>query len=349
MSTTVVREQAVEPSYVISRWTIPFAGFLLSLMGGISYAWGVFIVPLETTFGWSRSEASLPVSIYLLVFCTVGMIYGGTLQDRYGPRKVAAAGGIFFLVAYLMASQINSFPHLWWLLISYGVLGGLGCGLAYCAIVPTMRKWFPDRVSLAITLGITGFGIASTIFAPWITRLIATHGIANTFLVLGLVTSVVTLFAAWLIRIPQPGWTPPGWEVSKATTGKMFAPKMEATLGEAIKTPLLWLIWLGFIFIIFGGLMAMTHVTPYGISILGLERPEAALAMVFFGLANGFGRPIGGLIAEKVGPLQVMLVTYLITAATYFMFNNVATTTTCGRWENRRRPYHAGPSGLWHQ
>ncbi|MEW5954655.1 MAG: MFS transporter, partial [Bacillota bacterium] len=131
MSTNIVREQALEPGYVLSRWTIPFAGFLLSLMGGISYAWGVFIVPLETAFGWSRTEAALPVSIYLLVFCTVGMIYGGTLQDKYGPRKVAAAGAVFFFLGYLMASQINSFPYLWWLLLSYGVLGGLGCGLAY--------------------------------------------------------------------------------------------------------------------------------------------------------------------------------------------------------------------------
>jgi len=315
-------------TYVISRWTIPLAGFLLSLMGGISYAWGVFIVPLETTYGWSRSQAALPVSIYLLVFCTVGMIYGGTLQDKYGPRKVAAAGGVFFFVGYLMAAQLGSFPYLWWLLLSYSVIGGLGCGLAYCAIVPTMRKWFPDRASIAITLGITGFGIASVIFAPWITRLIQTIGIDSTFLVLAVVTGVVTLFAAWLIRVPEPGWTPPGWETTKTTTGALFAPKMDATLGEALKMPLLYFIWVGFLFIIFGGLMAMTHVTPYGISILGLEKAEAALAMVFFGLANGFGRPIGGYIAEKVGPLQVMLVTYLVTAVTYFFFNTVATTTT---------------------
>ncbi|GAH75909.1 unnamed protein product, partial [marine sediment metagenome] len=38
--------------YIISRWSIPFAGFLLALMGGFSYAWGVFIIPMEESFGW---------------------------------------------------------------------------------------------------------------------------------------------------------------------------------------------------------------------------------------------------------------------------------------------------------
>ena len=315
-------------TYVISRWTIPLAGFLLTLMGGISYAWGVFIVPLEKAYGWSRAEAALPVSIYLLVFAIVGMIYGGYLQDKYGPRKVAAAGAVFFFVGYLMAAQLDSFPYVWWLLLSYGVIGGFGCGLAYCAAVPTIRKWFPDRVGFAITVGLIGFGIAAVIFAPWITRLIGTIGIESTFLVLGVVTGVVTLFAAWLIRVPEEGWTPPGWETTKTTTGDMFAPKMNATLGEALKIPLLYLLWAGFFFIIFGGLLAMAHVIPYGISILGLERAEAALAMVFFGLANGFGRPIAGYIADKVGPIQVMLVTYIITAATFLLFNTIATATT---------------------
>lgn len=37
--------------YVITRWSIPFAGFLLALMGGFSYAWGVFIIPMEESFG----------------------------------------------------------------------------------------------------------------------------------------------------------------------------------------------------------------------------------------------------------------------------------------------------------
>lgn len=50
---TDAENNAVAPNYVISRWSIPLAGFLLSLMGGISYAWGVFIVSFRAASGSS--------------------------------------------------------------------------------------------------------------------------------------------------------------------------------------------------------------------------------------------------------------------------------------------------------
>ncbi|MBS3948688.1 MAG: OFA family MFS transporter [Dethiobacter sp.] len=325
---TDAEKNAVAPNYVISRWSIPIAGFLLSLMGGISYAWGVFIVPLEQQFGWTRAAAALPLSIYLFVFTTVGMIFGGALQDKAGPRKVAAAGGILFFIGYLLAAQVERFPFTWWLPLTYGVISGLGCALAYCVTVPTARKWFPDKPALAISVSVTGFGLAAALFAPWITRLIHTVGISHTFLVLGVVTFAVTMFAAWLIRLPEPGWTPPGWlSTAKNATGPMYGSRMEATLAEALKSPALYFLWLGLFCVILGGLIAMTHIVPYGISILGLEKPQAALASVFFGVANGFGRTIAGYIAERFGAVRLMLVTYPVVAATFFLFNTVATTT----------------------
>lgn len=307
------------------RWSIPFAGFFLSLMGGIAYAWGVFIVPLEERFGWSRTEAALPVSIYLL-FYTVGMLGGGFLQDKLGPRKIALAGAGLFFSAYMLAQMIGTYPYLWWLLLTYGVMGGTASGLAYSVIVPAARKWFPDKASLAITIGVTGFGLASVFFAPWLSSLIATRGIEGTFLILAIVTGSVSLIAAMVLKNPEPGWSPPGWVQSPQAANSMFTPKMETALGETVKQPLFYLLWVAFGAIIFGGLMAMTHVVPYGQTIIGLERADAAYAMVFFGLANGFGRTLAGFIAQQVGPLRVMLVTYIVTGATFLLFNTVATT-----------------------
>lgn len=311
----------------LSRWSIPLSGLLLTLMGGISYAWGVFVVPLQEVFGWTRAQAVLPVSVYLFFFPPIGLLLGGYLQDKYGPRKIASIGGILFFLAYLMASQIERFPYVWWLLLSYGVLGGIGSGFAYCVAVPSARKWFPDRTALAVTVSVTGFGLAATFFAPWITRLIRTVGIADTFLALAIVTSSVALFAAWLQRVPPAGWVPQGWEGFQAgTSAAMYAARREATLREALKSGFFYLQWLGFFCVIFGGLMAMAHLVPYGVSILKMEKPAAAVAMVYFGLANGFGRTIAGIIAEKTGPVQVMLVTYIITGISFLLFNTVVTT-----------------------
>jgi len=326
-SKTIIPDTPGSGVPVLSRWSIPIAGFLLTLMGGISYAWGVFVVPLQEKFGWSSSDAMLPLSVYLAVFTTVGMIYGGKLQDKFGPRKIAAIGGLLFFVAYLMAAQLDHFPYVWWLVITYGIIGGMGCGLAYCVAVPAARKWFPDKTALAVSIAVTGFGLAATIFAPLINRLIRTEGIESTFLILGLVTSVVTLFAAWVIRVPRLGWVPPDWENEQnGKSSTMFAARREATLSEALKTSKFYLLWAGFFGVIFGGLMAMAHVVPYGITVLNLSREVAAVAAVCFGLANGFGRPIAGLIAEKIGPVKLMLFTYIITGLSYLLFNSLATT-----------------------
>jgi len=322
MSTEVV---SVTSKPIISRWSIPFAGFLFTLMGGIAYAWGAFIVPLEARFGWSRVEAALPLSIYLAMYAIVGMFYGGILQDKFGPRKIAIAGGFLFLIGYLLAAQLAIFPSVWWLILTFGIICGLGCGLSYSVAIPTARKWFPDKAALAISISLVGFGIAATIFAPWVTQLIANVGIENTFIVLGLVTSLVTFFASWLIRNPEPGFTPPGWEAETSTADNMFVSRTESTLTESLKTTEFSMLWLGLFCIQFGGLLAMAHMTPYGLSIIGLDKATAALAMVFFALTNGLGRAVAGWLAQMIGPLKVMLVTYAITAVTFFIFNTVAT------------------------
>jgi len=105
------------------RWTVPFAGFLLAFMGGFSYAWGAFVVPLVTTFGWTTAEATMPFTVFMVVFALV-MFPAGRLQDIIGPQKVSAIGAVLFMVAYGLASLVGRFPYPWWLQITYGILTG---------------------------------------------------------------------------------------------------------------------------------------------------------------------------------------------------------------------------------
>ncbi len=312
---------------VISRWSIPVAGLFLTLMGGIAYAWGVFVVPLQTAFGWSRADAVLPVSVFLVTYAVVGMLLGGYLQDKFGPRRIIILGAICFFVGYALAAQVHHLPYVWWLVLTYGLIGGAGSGFVYSAVIPTCRKWFPDRTAVAVAIGVTGFGLAAVFFAPWLSHLLGTIGIGSTFLVLAAITSAVSLVGAWIYRLPPAGWTAPqGKEGQPAGSTIMLAPRTEKTLAEAMKTPLFYLLWLGFFSVIFGGLMAMAHLVPYGRTILGLEAPVAALAMVFFGLTNGFGRIAAGLLAEKFGPANVMLGSYVFVGLGFLLFNTLALT-----------------------
>jgi len=311
--------------YIITRWSIPFAGFLLALMGGFSYAWGVFIIPMEESFGWTKAQATLPFTVFVLVFAFF-MIPAGRLQDKIGPRKVSAFGAIMFFIAYGLAALVDRFPYPWYLIMSYSLIGGIACGLTYACVAPPARKWFPDRPGLAISFGVSGFGLAALILAPLKANyLIPIYGIEGTFFIIAVITSSISLFAAWLIRNPPKGWKPKGWKAENKT-GKTITIRQESTPREMLKNPLFIIMWFAMALVCVGGLICIGLIPSYGNMTLQLSSTRAALAISFFAGFNGFGRPIAGFLGDRFGVVQVMIVTYIIQTITFLFFHVFAVT-----------------------
>ncbi len=91
------------------------------------------------------------------------MVFGGILQHKYGPRRIAALGGLLFLAGYLTGSfSDGSFPLL---LIGFGVLAGAGIGFGYVCPLATGIKWFPTHKGLITGLTVAGFGLGAVFFA----------------------------------------------------------------------------------------------------------------------------------------------------------------------------------------
>ena len=105
----------------------------------------------------------------LLCF-TIAMVIAGFWQDKKGPRLVGSVGGVLLGTGCLLASWIGETST--GLIISYGVLGGLGVGFAYVTPVATCIKWFPDKRGMIVGLAVMGFGAGSLIFAPLLESLI---------------------------------------------------------------------------------------------------------------------------------------------------------------------------------
>ena len=311
--------------YITTRWKIPFAGFLLALMGGFSYAWGVFIVPMEERFGWTKVEANLPFTFFVLIFA-FSMIPAGRLQDKIGPRRVSTFGAILFFIAYGLAALVDRFPYPWWLVVTYSFIGGIACALTYSCVAPTARKWFPDKPGLAISFGVSGFGLAALVLAPFKAEyLIPTHGIEGTFFIIAIITSLVSLFAAWLIKNPPAGWTPPDWK-SDNKTEKTIMIMQESTPKEMLMNPIFIIMWLAMALVCAGGLICIGLIPSYGKSIVNLTPVKAALAMSIFAGFNGLGRPVAGLFGDRFGVVQVMIVTYIIQTMTFLVFPIFAVT-----------------------
>lgn len=297
------------------RWRIVLAGFMLALMGGASYAWGVLVLPLMERFGWSKAEAALPLTVFMVTFA-LAMVPAGRLQDRLGPRAVATAGALLFFVAYALAALVGWSGSVWWLVASYGVLGGTACGLVYACIAPPARKWFPDRPALAVSTAVMGFGLAALVVAPLKSEyLVVVYDIEGTFIALGVTTLLVSLLGARLLRNPPADWVPPGVPVAAVA----LAAAVELPPARVWRTARFWLIWLTFAGVISGGLMVIGLLPAYGRSI-SLDSAQAALAISVFAAFNGFGRPLGGWLGDRYGVLPVMVATYTVQAAVLLAF-----------------------------
>src|SRR5262249_46926772 len=118
----------------------------------------------------------------------------------------------------------------------YGVLGGIGLGLGYITPVSTLIKWFPDRRGMATGIAIMGFGGGAIIAAPlsnFLMKQLSTpesNGVAETFVVLGVLYFVVMCTGAMSFRLPPEGWRPKGFVPKKEDTGEWMR------TSEAVRT-----------------------------------------------------------------------------------------------------------------
>src|SRR3954465_14132078 len=216
------------------RWGIAVAAVLVQLALGAVYAWSVFNKPLQAEFGWSKSQVVLPFEVAIgTIF--IGTFVGGRIQDRRGPRPVALAGVVLYSVGIMLASLVSSKDQLWLLVLTYGVMGGIGLGLAYITPIAMLAKWFPDKRGLITGIAVGGFGFGAVITGPVAKNLLAgTSHKPGVFLPLGLAYLIAGLIGASMFRNPPAGYTVPGWEPS--TTTRNVAGTRVYTLSEALRT-----------------------------------------------------------------------------------------------------------------
>ena len=306
------------------RWTILLGGFLLSLMGGMSYAWGSFVVPLVKDWGWTATQAMLPFTVLIIVFA-ITMIPAGWIQDRIGPRKVATWGAIQFFIGYMLSGLLRWIPYPRWLIFSYGFIVGIACGLTYACIAPTARKWYADRPGFAVSTGVMGFGLAAVVFSPFKKVIIDAFGVDGTFLVLSVFVTVVALIGARLIKNPPDGYdcfNEYGSEKSK--TIKPIAEVKDVPPRLFIRMPVFYLLWLALAMVIGGGLTAIGLIPAYGEIELGLAPAIAATAISAYALTNGLGRPIVGHLSDRIGVIRIMTFVYIVQAIVFFALPWVA-------------------------
>jgi MFS family permease len=229
-----------------SRWLIPPAALSIHLSIGQAYAWSVFKPSLESSMHLSGKGSALPFQL-AIVMLGLSAAFGGTTVERKGPRWAMFVSMACFSSGFLISALGLALSQYWLVVFGYGFVGGIGLGIGYISPVSTLVKWFPDRPGMATGIAIMGFGGGALIASPWSTQMLSSFGtdkggIAESFLVHGIVYAVFMSFGALLVRVPAPDWLPAGWD-PRQVAEKPLVTNANVSARNALRTPQFWCLW----------------------------------------------------------------------------------------------------------
>ncbi|MFC0506381.1 L-lactate MFS transporter [Micromonospora costi] len=320
MAHTAREPQAVRPTG--GRWGLVVAAVLVQLALGAVYAWSVFNKPLQEQFGWSKTEAVLPFEVAIgTIF--IGSLIGGRIQDRRGPRPVALGGGLLYGIGNILASLTSSSDQLWLLVLTYGVLGGIGLGAVYITPIAMLAKWFPDRRGLITGIAVAGFGFGAVIVAPVAKSLLnSTDDKPSVFLPLGIAYLIAVLLGASVFRNPPPGYQVPGF--TPKAGGRAVAGTRVYSLGEALRTPQWYLLTAILTINVACGIALISQASDAIESVTGATAASAATLVGILGLFNGGGRVAWAWLSDRIGRMTAFIGMLLLQAICFFILPHAA-------------------------
>ncbi len=293
-----------------NRWLVVVGALLIQLALGAIYAWSVFTPKLKAA-GWSKTETQAVFAAGLATFAIV-MVIAGRMLPKFGPRKIAIAGGIVLGLGYLLAGIIAP-TNFAMVFLFVGILGGAGIGLAYVVPIAVGMRWYPDKKGFITGLAVAGFGFGAMLWVKlagaW-GHLIDQIGLGATFSTYGIIFLIMVVVGGLFMVFPPEDWKPEGWNPPQQdASGKPAAGTVDFQSGEMLKTPQFYMIFLTFLFGASAGLMSIGLMKLFPMEALtknGIPKDQASAiagtAMaVFFSLANGLGRIGWGMISDKIG------------------------------------------------
>ena len=282
-------------------WVALGVTFLALLAGaGIRATPSVLIVPLEHEFGWSRSVISFAISINILLYGLMGP-FAGALMQRFGIRRTATAA------LALLATGVTLSTHVtepWQLVLSWGVLVGLGSGMVALVLGATVvNRWFSTRRGLAMGLLTASTATGQLVFLPLLARVVEHDGWRAAAMIMAAAAALaIPLVVLFLRERPAAVGLPPygaaAIENVPASTDNPVRTALQA-LADGAKSRDFWL--LSATFFICGastnGLVG-THLIPAAHD-HGIPEVRAAGLLALMGLFDLVGTTGSGWLSDR--------------------------------------------------
>src|SRR6476659_9289679 len=293
-------DRQVGASRLASPWVqLVFGVICMAMIANLQYGWTLFVKPIDQKYHWGHAAIQVAFSIFVLTETWL-VPFEGYLIDKFGPSLMVSISGALIAAAWV----INSYADSLTLLYLGAAIGGIGAGIIYGASIGNALKWFPDRRGLAAGLTAAGFGAGSALTIIPIAGLIKSSGYETAFLWFGLGQGIVVMLVATLLRAPAPD------EVSIPATPAVQQTRRDYGPIEVLKTVPFWVMYVMFVMVGTGGLMATAQLAPIAkdfkvdvipVSILGLTLPALTFALSIDRVLNGICRPFFGWVSDHIG------------------------------------------------
>ncbi|TSS85094.1 Monocarboxylate transporter 9 [Bagarius yarrelli] len=172
----------MEDVSLVHSCSIVFVSFMAQLLAfGSPQAAGVLYPEWLNTFQESKSTTAWVGSTVIGVGLITGPLCSACV-DSFGARLVTIFSGLMVAGGLILSAFA---PNIVFLIFSYGIVVGLGCGLVYAATLTITCQYFNKRRGLALGIVTTGTSVGGFVYATMQNKLIEQYGLDGCLLIVG--------------------------------------------------------------------------------------------------------------------------------------------------------------------
>lgn len=292
------------------RWVYMVIGVIAMLFAGVLYAWSILKSPLADEFGWGQSELALNFTLAMTFFCTGGLL-GSKLSKKVGHKITLLVSGILSVLGFILTALLRD-TSVVTLYITYGVLAGLGIGIAYNVVVSTVSAWFPDKKGLCSGCLMMGFGASALVLGNAAdTMFRSTLGWRTTYIILGILIFGVITLSGFIIKKPDSAVKLPTPKAAKDNKVEAFEQK-DYTSAQMLRRASFWMAFLCISFLAAVGSSVISFAKDLALSVGAPESLAVSLVGVL-SVCNGLGRIITGAVFDAIGRRKTMISANILT------------------------------------
>ena len=281
---------------------------LLMLLGNSGmYVVSVVLPAVQTEFGISRADASIPYTLSMLGF-GIGGMWMGRWADRFGIARVLGVGAVGVAAGFVLAGMSGGIVGF---ALAQGLLGLLGIASTFAPLLADTAQWWNKRRGIAVAVCASGNYLAGTLWPPIAQWGVTQVGWRTTYICIGLFCGIGMALLALRMRTKPP-------TAQAATVNKHGVVASDRPFGLSV-TQAQWLLSVAGVGCCVAMAMPQVHIVAY-CSDLGFGAARGA-EMLSLMLACGIvSRLISGAICDRIGGIRTLLLGSALQGIALMMF-----------------------------